>query len=514
MILLFAGSIFWINFHSAFWYDMDMALNTHVAKLMWNEKTFFPENWIFGNSYFILETSNLAALFYGLTHQTTLAMSLASSLWVFILTGTFIWCLKPFVQGRGIAIGTLCLIGGIIFGTSAASYTKGLQVLYTMASYYACYLEVLLLSLGGWLRLYSGRKLHGVLWFLILLLNFAVGMHSLREMLILGIPLLALSVLLFLLNKEKSGGSRGAALLAILILVVESAGYLLIKNLDIPASPNIGGIQTEWNFTSLFAGFINASKNLLRISGIAFIKDGVRYLPLLFCALGVAVCVIRVLINIVRKKELSTLSVFILFTWVSVLAVFTVGIFLFQTRDIYFFIYWLLASLSFVYLTTHGSKKRKRWITGAVCLVAAVNYGYNFIPDFIDHHRYAPQMAETTQWLIDEGYTTLYGDDCAVFAAASKDRIVATPIRLNVNEKGIGALAIFPYNKDVSLYDEQHCYHAVLCFSNYYLDQHHEMLDFFLQRHTGAEIPEKFSWGKRSLVLLKSNEILFTEPAN
>lgn len=514
LIAVFAGSIFWINLHGAFWYDMDMALNAHVAKLMWSEKTFFPGNWIFGNQYFIIETPNLAALFYGLTHQTTLASALACSLWVFILIGTFVWCLKPFVPSKGVLVGTLCLIGGVICGTSAASYTKGLQVLYTMASYYASYLEVLLLSLGAWLRLYSGRKLHWALWVLVLLLNFAVGMHSLREMLILGIPLLALSLLFIVLHKEKSVGIRRAALLALFILVAEGAGYLLIKHLDIPASGNIDPVRLKWDMDVLSANFINASKGLLRISGLAFIKDGIQYLPLFFSALCTAACVIWALVTIVRKKDWSFLPIFILFAWTSVLAVFAVGVFFFQTRDIYFFIYWLLATLSFVYLATQGSKKRKRWITGAVCLIAAVNYGYNFLPDFIDYHRYAPQMAETTQRLIDEGYTTLYGDDCAVFAAASKDRIVATPIRLNVNEESIGTLSIFPYNKDTSLYEEPYSRHAVVCFSNYYLDQHHETLGLFLQRHTGVEVLKRFSWGKRNLVLLKFKEALFTESAN
>lgn len=511
LILIFAGSIFWINFHSAFWYDMDMALNTHVAKLMWSEKTFFPENWIFGNSYFVLETSNLAALFYGLTHHTALAMSLASSLWVFILAGTFIWCLKPFVSEKGLTIGTLCLIGGIIFGTSAASYTKGLQVLYTMASYYACYLEVLLLSLGAWLRLYSGRKLHWALWVLVLLLNFAVGMHSLREMLILGIPLLVLSGLLFLCSKEKTSNIRTAVLLAFLILVAEGLGRLLIKHLDIPASGNIDPVRLKWDMDVLFANFINVCKSLLRISGLAFIKDGARYLPLFFCALGVAVCVILAIVRILRRKDASFLPLFILFATTSLLAVSGVGIFLFPTRDIYYFIYWLLATLSIVYLVANSEGRRETWITGAICLIAAVNYGYNFLPDFIDYHRYAPQMAETTQRLIDEGYTTLYGDDCAVFAAASKDRIVATPIRINFDSKNDCPLSIFPYNKDVSLYDETHRRQALVCLSNYYLDRRE---DVPCQLRASFDLAESFHWRDRTIILCtakKGTHLFFSE---
>lgn len=494
---LFAVSIFWINIHSAFWYDMDMALNAHIAKLMWNEKTFFPKDWIFGNQYFVIESPNLAAVFYGITHQTTLSMSLASSLWVLIILGTFVWCLKPFVSRTSLIVGTMCLIGGIIFGTSAASYTKGLQVLYTMASYYACYLEVLLLSVGGWLRLYNRRQLHWAFWSLILLLNFAVGMHSLREMLILGIPLLILSGLLFVINRSRL--ERNTILLAFLIFLAEALGYLFIKHLHIPASPNIGAIQTEWSIDLFLANFVNSSKNLLRISGIAFIKDGIRYLPLFLCALFVCGCCFWALIDIFRRKEMSPLTIFILFSWFSILAVFGVGVFFFRTRDIYFFIYWLLATLSVVYLIVSKSENVQTWLPALICLIAAINYGYNFLPDFRDYHRYAPQMKETTQQLINEGYTTLYGDDCAVFAAASKDRIVATPIRLNLEDSNSALLRIFPYNKDTSLYDEEHRRHSFVCISNYYLDSSKGAIgDFLTQRMKDLN---SFQWGARTILL-------------
>lgn len=508
LILLFTGSIVWINFHSAFWYDMDMALNSYLGGLMWKEKTFFPENWIFGNSFFIVESSNLAALFYGLTHQTTVAMSLASSLWVFIIVGTFIWCLKPFVSKKGLIIGILCLIGGIIFGTSAASYTKGLQVLYTMASYYACYLEVLLLTLGCWLRLYSGKPLHCALWALAILLNFAVGMHSLREMLILGIPLLALSGLMLHFRKDRKSCIRKASLLALLVLSAEALGYLLIKQFHIPASPNIGSIHTEWSIDLLTANFLNATKNLLRISGLAFIKDGLDVLPLFLCALCVAIAVVKSLIQILRKKDTEPLSITIVFAWVSLLAVFGTGTFFFKTRDIYFFLYWLLATLSCAYLIMNSQSKQQVLLTGAICLIAAVNYGYNFVPDFIDHHRYAPRMAEATKTLVDEGYTTLYGDDCAVFAAASRDQIVATPIRLNLDGTSDSpTMVIFPYNKDISLYDEEHARHAIVCLSNYYLDQLDE--SSLHTRMTSMKALEEFHLRNRDIILYSPQN---TEP--
>ena len=58
----------------------DMYEDTLVARLMWEQKTLFPANYIFGNQYYVIATPVFAALFYGLTGSMNTAMALATTL--------------------------------------------------------------------------------------------------------------------------------------------------------------------------------------------------------------------------------------------------------------------------------------------------------------------------------------------------------------------------------------------------------------------------------------------------
>ena len=54
-----------INFIGFAWFcTPDMYSDTYVARLMWQEKTLFPESWVFGNQFYVCVTPVLAACFY------------------------------------------------------------------------------------------------------------------------------------------------------------------------------------------------------------------------------------------------------------------------------------------------------------------------------------------------------------------------------------------------------------------------------------------------------------------
>ena len=58
--------------------DTDMYADMLLAKKMWEQKTLFPEGWVFGNQYYVVATPVLAALFYGLLGNTNTAMICAT----------------------------------------------------------------------------------------------------------------------------------------------------------------------------------------------------------------------------------------------------------------------------------------------------------------------------------------------------------------------------------------------------------------------------------------------------
>lgn len=459
LILLFVGSMLWINFHSALWYDMDMALNSLEAKVFWESKTLFPEGWLFGNQYQIVDSVNVAALFYGLCHRSTLSMSLAASTGMFLILGSFIACFKHQMSREGLVTGLLCLSGGTIFGYSAASYTKGLQVLYTMGAYYAWYLIIMLLTLGAWLRIRDGKKVHWLIWTGLLALNFGIGMNSLREALVLGCPLVALSFAEAL--KDKKSGRY--LLFSGLVLASEAAGYLLMQALKVPSSTNINQLYLSFYPVYVFYNGLHSTKNLLRLSGIGLFRDGLCYLPLSLCALVVAAGVVFTLVHIIRKRDETPLARAILFCAASVLTVYATGVFVFKTRDIYYFVYWLLAALSMGYLVQHFGKR----IIVPTVAVAAIGWAYQFPRDFMYWNRHGEEMKAITETLVRKGVTTLYHDDCAMFAAASGDAITAAPVRIVPSEDGDLCIRVFPYNKYLPLYGNDPYQNSAFCFSNY-----------------------------------------------
>ena len=74
----------------------DMYSDSLLARYMWEQKSLFPEGWVFGNQYYVIATPVVAALFYGLTGSMNLAMILATTAMGLGLLISFWWMVRPF----------------------------------------------------------------------------------------------------------------------------------------------------------------------------------------------------------------------------------------------------------------------------------------------------------------------------------------------------------------------------------------------------------------------------------
>ena len=466
-------SIMWINFHGAFWYQTDVYTYALEGRLMYEARSCFPEGWIFGNQYHIISSPNLSALFYGLTQDSIASMAIASSLSTIFILISFFWCFKRSANGVSMVAGLLCIGGAIVFGRSASTYVSGLQVLYTMASFYACYLIVLLLSLGCWLRFREGGKAPWAVSILALLLNFAAGMQSLREMLVLVIPLFVMEALRFFYRLAKGDSFkalviRNYSLLFVCgIFIAEIIGHFFMASLNVATTPIIGNVQLDLSVSGMTAHFWASTKNILRISGLALASDGIRYLPLSICAALVALAILWSICRIIRTKDESPLAQSIVFSSISILGVLFVGTFLLRTRDIYFFVYWLLAALSIAYLLQYIKQSRVLPLILTLLVIGVVNYAYNFIPNFRDYRAYNDQLSRFTEKLIDDGIEVVYVDATPVFAAASHDRIISQSYWLDANLESGYPLTVFPSDKYIPVFDDDHYIHSLICFSGH-----------------------------------------------
>ena len=460
---LFFLAIVWVNFHSGPWYSFDMYADAYLARLMAEQRTLFPENWVFGNQYYVIATPVVAAFFYALCHNTVLAMSLASSLMTLLVLGSFVWCCRPFLSRRALAVGFFCLIGAVILADSAGTSPFGLQIFYTMASYYACYLWGILFHLGIYLRLREGRRVSSPLLLLALLTDLAFGMQSLRETLALNIPLL----LLELWNLCTRGRERRSTVFVLLSLGFNLAGTRLIRLFAIHSSPIIEPVRLSFSPAVLSQRLSACLTGLFEISGLRYWYESgsrrVLFLPALFFWL----VVIAALVLLLRRRDRSPGARLLLFSFVSLMCVCGVGVFLFRTRAIYYFVWFLLVSLCFSYLADALPDGRlSRLLLTGLLLCGALSFLFHFYPDYRKYPRYRDFYTRIADELCEAGVDTLYLDFLTQpsLAACSDDRLVAATFRYEFDDAE-HPFPAYPHLKPVELFARPDPEHAVIVLS-------------------------------------------------
>lgn len=436
---LFAVTIVWLNFHCALWYDHDIFPDAYLGRLMFEQKTLFPSNWVFGNRFFILGTPVLAAFYYAVFQDTVLSMAAASSTMMVLVLFVFIWALYPKIGKKGIAAGTLCMIGGIILGVRASTFKAGLQVLYTMSSYYACYLVVILFTMGVFLRLRELGKVSWWQWVLCVLLNFAVGIHSIREMLLLNIPLVLVEGLDLVRRMRKENyrdvffAERFKILFAGLMFVVNLAGVLVSHWIPAQVTPAIDpGINLEG--AVLWSQFLESSRNLVEIMGLLFPARGLKCYPLFGAALVIVSVVFYSLWLILKYKDTGFLATFIKYCGISVFGVWFAGVFIIHTRPLYFFVYYLLATLCILYLLRRSEEKGLYgWLYAAVLAIGTISYVSHFLPDYLDYRKNDAKARAVAREIVEKGDVDCIFDvyDHPIIAAYSKDRIVSCKVNVD-----------------------------------------------------------------------------------
>ena len=140
-----------------------------------------------------------------------------------------------------------------------------------------------------------------------------------------------------------------------------------------------------------------------------------------------------------------------------------------RTRDIYFFVYWLLATLSVVYCLREAEGRKVSVLLASVLLICGVNYCFTFIPNFLDYRDNQGKLDEFTEKLVSDGVRVIYVDATPVLAANSHDRILSQTFWLDPGLASGYPLTAFPSDKYVPAYDDEHYEGSLVCFSNYFL---------------------------------------------
>ena len=447
IILLFLLGFVWINLNPEQWYNYDIYSDAMIAKHMVQSRSLFPRDWTYGNQIYVTATPTVAALFYALCGDTVLALGLASVTMTLLTILSLLWCLYPFVGKKGCMISLLCLIGGVIFGTTASSDPKGLQVFYTMGSYYACYVIGILLTVGLWLRLLQHKKVSKTGLSLCLLLNMALSMQSLRELLVLNLPLCGASLLYWLLQGKERPTLRKhkGSLFAVGTLGSALAGVGLIRLLKVLLPIKQIAVLSE-PVSGWKARLLHSLKAFLEYIGLQAPQDGITWWKLLsaiFCITLVLYCTVHAL----SRKKLTVPAALLLYGWLSVGAVFCAGVLVLSNRPIYYFTWYLLVAFSAGYFVRYACPGGwKKTVTLLLLLgICTSSLYYNYRLDLGRFTAREENCKTNTELLLDRGITHVYYDGQWNFygsqlAAYSEDRLQTSAFFLNPSGLSAGDL--------------------------------------------------------------------------
>lgn len=441
----FVLSIFIVNIIGRVWVNYDIYSDAILSKYIVSSQTLFPPEWHFGNQVYTVATPVLSALFYSVVKDTYLALSLSSCVMTSLCIISYIWCIKPFVKNKTILISLLILIGGTTTGGTAHGDITGLQVFYTMASYYSCYIIGIFVTLGVCFRKLNSITVKKNIILIVLLVNFALGMQSLRQLLVLNLPLFILSLLGFWLFKITKKGNilyhKDNVLFIFSTLITNICGVLFEKFLVLTGIINQQTILKDAD-TGLTDNAKQAFLAFVDYVGICLPKDKEDFFELcvaLFLISIVCCATMFIFINICKNKEITTLSFGVIYFIISLGAVFCSGVLIIKLRHIYYFCWYPLVAFSVLYLIEKDFKKinfvKTFLIIGLLC-ISILNYRFLFFPCFKNFTRTQDYYQKVTSILLEDDIEYLYSDwrtEQNVIGTVSHDQIVYVTLSFSNN---------------------------------------------------------------------------------
>lgn len=287
-ILLITGLSVYTNlFHYCYRMNADIASEAVLARHIWESGEALPKSWMPSTEYRILSSANLAALFYGVFQNMSLAMGCACSVLTFGILGSLYFFVSQFSFRREekLLFLLLCL--------TLPNHFRMLELFYLFGSYYAVHIILLFLSLGIYVRLLDSTHVHSVWLAGFVLFSLIIGMQGLRGILVINIPMFATEMVRQIyLWYDKSWKKRDGFIAGwcALLLLAGYAGTFTPYSVGQETTRNIRrGLAKLWD-TVLPQAF-----EALGFAGVEGIGRGVPLFFLLIAIGVLGVCLFRLL---------------------------------------------------------------------------------------------------------------------------------------------------------------------------------------------------------------------------
>lgn len=388
--------------------DGDIYADMLLAREIWRQKTLFPDNWIYGNQYYTVATPVLAALFYGLTGSMKLSMALATSLMSVLILWGFWWMLRPFEPRTVFLLSALLLFVACPRGNELLVLPQG-QLFFTLASYYACYLITLFLVFGDYARaaLQPERGFRPLPLALGLALSFLTGMQSLRQTLIMVLPILAVELLRLLCRRS----SRRSLLRAFSYAAANLLGFWLMKLLRIPSRTIYDQVElSSGGLGPRLLGDWHAIRGIAGLDAALFDEPQAFFFP--FFVVTVLLAPAAAVLLWKKRREKSGLALLWLLCAVSLLGTLLAGaVVQIRMREIYLFLWYLLDALSLIPVLEALGEKGRRAALALLCLLSLGNLLCSYGSSLYEAQKRDP--APALAFCRDAeaaGFTYVYGD--------------------------------------------------------------------------------------------------------
>lgn len=410
----------YVNFqHYPSFYNFDLYSDILYATEVWKHRSVFPEGWVFGNQLYVAATPVLAAVFYGFTSDALSAMGMASTVMALLVIVSFYWMLIPcFSDFAPRLLACIVLILLPLCCGDAIFLFNGWQLLYTMCSYYACYAITVFWAFGLYIRAWNQDKVQN--WISLMLLccfSMFMGMQSLRQTIVMVLPLFAAECIrFFLCSRENRKQLHASFLVAALISASNLVGVVFIRFLSIDAFSILG--EFKLSAVSL-QGIVEAFENCW----LLFYSDK---RSLVFTLIHVFVLVIAGYLFVKKKTQSGVVLICLILFSIGAIGVIDILSNMIVRSRYYFMAFPLVAYLAAYFLTIHHKiGKTIIRILLIVILVLTMKNGWEdrIVSEIekLDMQK-ERSYAEVSDYLIDEGYQTVFaGTDLGHKIAVASD---------------------------------------------------------------------------------------------
>ena len=394
----------------------DMYEDTLVAKLMWEQKTLFPKNYLFGNQLYVLATPVLAALFFGITGSLNTGMALATTVMTLLILLAMDWMLKPFTGNRVIRLAALLAFVIAVFGPNTITREDG-QLFFVMCSFYACYTITYFFVLGDYVRSFGDARTRLPALITALVLCFCMGIQSLRQTCICVLPILCFELLRIVSSRLREGKfpplrKRTSLIRAMLYLLSNAAGLVTAKMIDVTCNTIYEGASV-FNGGSVSEKLSAVHDSLSTVSGFEYIRgeNGLFFLIMGLFLTGMVIAAAIMIAAKIKEKPQPTVCLWL----ISVIAVLAVILSTFVTsvrlRPIYIFIYYVLPALSLVIIIPKLSPRLGNLLVSILIVLAAANIYFSYsvqINSALDKNE-TSDWKEISEYAVSNGYSYIYG---------------------------------------------------------------------------------------------------------